>query len=169
VSPNYIATGLLRQVLDADRKLRVFETMQTDLAYDVGDPRATMSDNEMPPEWHEERAGLQYAVTYAAARFAGESPEIAACYADQPLDGDHLYTIPRVRFALSLQKWSIAVEACPYCQRKPLANTNGYFSRSHVTCGDSLCLDIYWRERASTRDRLVEQQREREIEANRRS
>ena len=76
-------------VRDAHRRLHVATCM------------ARRPDGGYDPEWQPELMKLAQNAVYSAARLAGEDPDDATCFADQP-DGDHPYNIKRITIAVGM-------------------------------------------------------------------
>jgi len=80
------------------RRLHVFEAEQIDLA-----TGARLPDSAMPPEWLATLDELRARVSYCAAIVAGESPDEATLYSDEPERPSNPYNIQRARFAAALR------------------------------------------------------------------
>lgn len=94
-----------RAMIDALKRLRVWESQWRDLAYDADDPRGVIPDAEQPPEFLVERDELRMVACYHAARFAGSSSHDAITFADTPTHADNPFNIDRVRLAVAIGEW----------------------------------------------------------------
>ena len=98
----YHATGYARMLLEALRKLRVWESMWADLQYPDGDPRKLIPDCEQPQEVITERDYLRREVVRYAALIGGEEHDAAVMFSDTPLAAVNPYNLDRVAMAIAI-------------------------------------------------------------------
>jgi acyl transferase domain-containing protein len=101
-------------LVEAVKRLRVWESQCVDLAYEDGDQRAAIPANEMPQDWHDVHAELTREACYQAARFAGEEHSAARCYMDAPHDPVNSYSIDRVVLAVAIGAFTVKLAS--YCR-----------------------------------------------------
>jgi hypothetical protein len=97
-----IYRGYIPSLLQALKRLRVWESQWSDLSYPDGDPRKAIPDNEQPAEVITERDYLRREVVRYAALIGGEDHESAIMFADTPLAATNPYNLDRVADAVAI-------------------------------------------------------------------